>query len=60
MELLLVMKTEKTEIMLSPKSSGRSYAKFFRASLLFLSMENCRKSAYCNLSVTWLNELDKC
>ena len=50
----------KTQIRLTPKSSRRNHAKFFRASLLLLSMENCRKSPQCNLAVTWLNELDKC
>ena len=50
----------KTEIRLTSESCRRNHAKFLRASLLLLSMENCSKSPKCKLKVTWLNELDKC
>ena len=49
------MKTEKLKLDYLLKAVDG----IFRASLVLLSMENYRKSPQCNITVTWLKELDK-
>ena len=55
LQILLVMKTEKLKLDYLLKAVDG----IFRASLVLLSMENYRKSPQCNITVTWLKELDK-
>ena len=45
-------KTSFSEIKVFTEVSWQDHKKFFRTSLLLLSMENCRKLPECNLSVT--------